>query len=209
MDSIFLDGVEYRCFDHIYAVSREGKFLRYGEPFDRFSTHTMGYVVVGRQRLAHRVVATCWCERGAGATHVHHKNHDKTDNRADNLEWVSPKEHIGDRHIATAGRQSMTESAKQKLREYRAGRTTSDSTKEKQRRAALRLGCRPPPSPKGVTMSPEGLAKAQAAKSRSCVVDGVAYASFTEAGLARGEKAHSLRKRCLSPNFPNYQLGSG
>lgn len=44
---------------------------------------------------------------------------------------------------------------------------------------------------------------------RACVIDGVRYASFNVAGEALGAKPHTLRKRCLSPNFPSYQLAEG
>jgi hypothetical protein len=42
---------------------------------------------------------------------------------------------------------------------------------------------------------------------RACIVDGVSYASFNEAGKALGMKPHTLRKRCLSQSFPSFQLG--
>ena len=208
--SIFLDGVEFRYFDHIYAVSREGKFLRYGEPFDGLRIRPDGYFTVGRKRLAHRVVASCWCERPEGASLVHHKNHDKGDNRAVNLEWVSPKEHVGERHRDTIGRHQVSEETRHKLREYRLGRTTSEMTKLKQQIAAFRLGSKPPRRPMGAVMGEEFREKCRlnSTKSRACVVDGVSYRSFQEASLARGEKPRTLRRRCLSPNFPNYQLGS-
>jgi len=197
-------------FDHIYAVSRDGKFLRHGEPFEGFGEkHKGGYLTVGRQRLAHRMVATCWCDRPPGATQVHHKNENKRDNRADNLEWLTAAEHQSDRHGDNPRGHKMSDAGKDRLRQLRLGSRTSEETKLKQRLANLRLGIKPPPAPKGVTMSPEGLRKAIECRFQPCIVDGVRYASFTEAGKARGERPHSLRKRCLSPNFSNYQLLPG
>ena len=44
-------------------------------------------------RTVHRVVAEAFLERPEGGTEVHHKNGDKTDNRAENLEWVNKADH--------------------------------------------------------------------------------------------------------------------
>ena len=56
MISFTMDGIEYRMFDHLYAVSRCGKVLRRMEPCTP-AKHPGGYLVLGRQRLMHRVVA--------------------------------------------------------------------------------------------------------------------------------------------------------
>lgn len=210
MKRIFYDGVEYRCFDHIYAVSRDGKFLRHGKPFGGLRPHPQGYLTVGRRRLAHRVVAACWCDRPEGADTVHHVNHDKTDNRAENLEWTTQSEHVRSHHPRSSAGHRMSEAGKARLRALRLGSTAPDSVRQKLRDAMLRLGHRPPPRPKGSKMGDAFRAKCSqnSANAQRCVIDGVAYASFNEAGAARGEKPHSLRKRCLSPNFPNYRLGS-
>ena len=206
MLSTTFEGVEYRFYDHLYAVSKCGRFLRKLRPFEP-RTRQDGYLDVGRQRLAHRMVATCWCERPEAARHVHHINHDKSDNRAENLEWVAPKEHFGDRHPNT-GKHVVPESTKQRLRTLRLGAVTSEETKQKQREASLRLGCKPPPRPKGTKMGPEALAKMSenSPNARACEIEGVRYASFREAGKALGMKPHTLRKRCISQNFPSYQL---
>lgn len=40
----------------------------------------------------------------------------------------------------------------------------------------------------------------------ACEIDGIRYASFNVAGEALNAKPHTLRKRCLSKNFPSYRL---
>ena len=38
----------------------------------------------------------------------------------------------------------------------------------------------------------------------SCVIDGITYRSFAEAARLTGIHRFTIRKRCLSKNFPNY-----
>lgn len=200
------DGTVYRFYDHLYAVSRCGKVLRKLEPYEPVARPD-GYCSVGRRRLLHRVVATCWCDKPEGAHHVHHKNHDKSDNRASNLEWLTPKQHLGDHHGDTPRGLSMTEAGKQKLRELRTGSVTSEATKQKQREASIRLGSKPPPRPVGTKCSEAAIAKMRenSPNAMQCEIFGVVYRSFSEAGQALGQKPHTLRKRCLSKNFPDYK----
>ena len=42
-----------------------------------------------KQCLVHRLVATAFCENPKGYTEVNHISEDKSDNRAENLEWCS------------------------------------------------------------------------------------------------------------------------
>lgn len=44
-------------------------------------------------RLVHRLVAIAWIDTDDKSKEVHHKNRIKTDNRADNLQWLSRLEH--------------------------------------------------------------------------------------------------------------------
>ena len=44
-------------------------------------------------KCVHRMVAEAFLERKEEETQVHHINEDKSDNRAENLMWVTPKEH--------------------------------------------------------------------------------------------------------------------
>ena len=103
----------------------------------------------------------------------------------------------------------MTEEGKQRLRTLRLGTKASEETKQKQREASLRLGCKPPQRPVGTKMSDESRTRMSenSPNAQSCIVDGVSYASFNEAGKALGLKPHTLRKRCLSQGFPSFQLG--
>lgn len=59
-----------------------------------------GYFVVklsgrnGGQILLHRLVASVWCDKPDGANQVNHKDGNKGNNSAENLEWVTASENI-------------------------------------------------------------------------------------------------------------------
>lgn len=182
MKTLTHEGVIYKVFDHLYAVSKDGKLLRGLAPHTPIK-HPMGYLIAGRQRLVHRMVAICWLEKPEPANHVHHKNGDKTDNRASNLEWVTPQEHIGKRHTRPKGVYRWTEESRDKLRAYRTGRKDSPKTRAKKAAILARV------SPK-----------------RVCEVNGVRYHSIPAAGRALGMHQSTVRQRCLSKYFPNFKL---
>ena len=46
----------------------------------------------GKAYSVHRLVAEAFCKKREGASEINHRNEDKTDNRAENLEWVTHKE---------------------------------------------------------------------------------------------------------------------
>lgn len=98
------------CYRHYLRWRKYGDPLGAAAPRTRAVKKTTGYVRVKRTghpeadawgwALEHRVVAhDTWGPIPAGF-HVHHKNHDRTDNRPENLEVVSPSEH-GRRHRET------------------------------------------------------------------------------------------------------------
>jgi hypothetical protein len=80
-----------------------------------------------------------------------------------------------------------------------------EATRQKIREAMLRNGHYPPPQ-YGRKMTEANKKKLREARSQACEVDGIRYPSFTAAGKARGERPLTLRKRCLSPNFPSYRI---
>ena len=206
MLSITFNGIEYRFYDHLYAVSACGLVLRQLKPFTPIQRQD-GYLSVGRQRLLHRMVATCWLVKPDTTFHVHHINKVKSDNRASNLQVVSPKEHRA-YHSDNPLAHTMSDAGRQKLRALRLGSKTTEATKQKQRIATLRLGLRPPVPVPGYKHSNEAIAKMRenSHNASACEIDGIVYRSFSQAGEALGIKPHTIRKRCLSANFPSCRL---
>lgn len=182
MISFMMNDVEYRRFDHLYAVSRCGKVLRNLLPYTP-SRRGDGYLGIGRQRLMHRVVAACWLEDFDPKKQVHHKNEIKDDNRAENLECLTPKEHFGDRHDGNSGRYERTEITRQKLRDFRTG--FKDTPEARAKKAAILDRVAP--------------------KTR-CSYQGTVYPSVAAAGRALNIHPSTFRQRCNSKYFPDYQL---
>ena len=205
MLSFLLDGVEYRPYDHLYSVSSCGKFLRKLKPYEPKLRHD-GYASLGRRLLAHRVVATVWCDKPEGADHVHHINHNKADNRAENLEWMLQSKHISEHHNKSSVGHKMSEEGKSRLRTLRLGSITSEETKQKQREASLRLGLKPPAKAKGYKHADSSKLKMSenSPNALPCVIFGVVYPSVKVASEKLGLKRLTLRKRILSPNFTEY-----
>jgi hypothetical protein len=181
MISFTMNGIEYRSYDHIYAVSRCGKVLRQLQPYTP-TKHTAGYLSLGRRRLMHRVVAACWIEGFTPDKHVHHINGDKTDNRAENLECLTAKEHMAERHLGLHGRYTRTEVTRQKLRDFRTGR--KDTEEVRLTKAAILHDVCP---------------KTQ------CLFQNILYPSVAAAARVVGIPPSTFRQRCNSKNFPDYK----
>lgn len=84
-----------------YEVSDAGRVRKVGRCVRKIQVDRHGYgrvqVYLPQNRkhfYVHRLVAEVFCDGYAPGMQVNHKNHDKLDNRASNLEWVSADENI-------------------------------------------------------------------------------------------------------------------
>ena len=183
MLSVTANGIEYKFFSPSYAVSKCGKILRRLVPFAP-RVRPDGYLDVGSGGLVHRMVAFCWLEKPLHSHHVHHKDHDRSNNHADNLEWITPQEHMRERHAHHGPRYRMTEDIRQKIRTARIGFKDTPETREKKKSILLRI----------------------IKRKLTCEINGIRYRSFLNASKVLGLHFHTVRYRCLSKNFLNYQL---
>jgi hypothetical protein len=60
------------------------------------TTNKYHYISLGQSKnnSVHRMVASAFCFKPEGKDHVDHINSIRTDNRAENLQWVTPQENI-------------------------------------------------------------------------------------------------------------------
>jgi len=209
MNKTIINGVEYRHFDHLYAVSREGVALNLKKMVIAEPWIANGYYGIGRKRMLHRMVAICWLDLDPNLgrlIHVHHKDENPLNNHADNLELVTPKDHAH-KHPGR-GKQHMPESAKIKLRNKRLGIKHSKETKDRISQSLKAHRNEPWKNNGGhlhTKATKEKMSK-NSPRNTKCCIEGIIYPSFTFAGKARNERPLTLRKRCLSDNFPEYQV---
>lgn len=83
-----------------YQISNMGR-VRHNETILKPYPNSCGYLRVGlykegkhRKELIHRLVANAFIDNPYNLPVVNHKNEDKEDNRAINLEWVTMKENL-------------------------------------------------------------------------------------------------------------------
>lgn len=90
-----------------YLVSNMGR-VRSVNPYNNAKPHLLSiidngngylYVSLRKQRerknfYVHRLVAEAFCERPDGCNYIDHIDHDRANNKATNLEWVTQKENI-------------------------------------------------------------------------------------------------------------------
>lgn len=109
--------VKHPCYD-VYAT-REGRI--YSSVKGLNGSSDRGYIKIGLRRpvrvslWAHRVVADIFVDGKFTGAQVNHKNGIKDDNRAENLEWVTPAENT--RHAMQEGlsRSVATDAEKQDM----------------------------------------------------------------------------------------------
>lgn len=203
MDSIGVNGIVYRFFNNTYAVSRCGKILR--KLTLRAPTKHGDYLAVGKF-LIHRMVAKCWLDGFETHKHVHHKDRDKHNNNADNLECLTVKEHMSDRHAGENGHYVRTEETREKIRQSRLGKTMLEETKAKIRASSIGKEHNYPSERKPNPKESNEQRSLHHHRNLACQVFGITYRSFAEASIATGIHRFTLRKRCLSKNFPEYEI---
>ncbi len=83
----------------VYEVSNHGRVRSHVSKTPRLLTPTNnghGYMSVmlkdHTRRYVHRLVAAAFCGRPSGANYVNHKDFDTSNNRDENLEWVTAKQ---------------------------------------------------------------------------------------------------------------------
>lgn len=79
-------------------VVKSGYSRRFdGRILSPFIAKTTGYLQVkihGKKYSVHRMIAFAFCNGYVDGLHVNHKNGVRADNRAENLEWVTPSENV-------------------------------------------------------------------------------------------------------------------
>lgn len=90
-----------------YEIRSDGQIIGpRGKPL-KYHVSNAGYYRVwirGKNRSVHRLVAQAWVENPDAKPHVNHKDGDKLNNCADNLEWVTQSEnqkHAYDKGLQT------------------------------------------------------------------------------------------------------------
>ncbi len=118
------------------SVGNMGTIIKPNGRQAKQSAHSLGYLSVGitigdkcKVMKAHRVIALTWCDNPSNKATVNHKNGIKTDNRAENLEWMTLSEnhlhaHATGLHTGSAGttRKPHSDATKQRMREAKLGR---------------------------------------------------------------------------------------
>lgn len=94
-----MEWVDIREYTGLYFINNIGAIKNKNGTIKKSRKCTNGYLKVTLSKngkktthLVHRLVATAFIDNHSNLKYVNHKNGNKADNRAENLEWVTPKQ---------------------------------------------------------------------------------------------------------------------
>lgn len=129
----------WKLVNEKYEVSTVGNVRRIGKDENiNLCANNAGYftVYIGKHVLVHRLVAMTFIPNPEGKKEVNHKNGIKTDNRVENLEWVTRSENLAHRYNVLGIRgvnygRKLSDEWKKKLSEATKGRPKSEEWRRK------------------------------------------------------------------------------
>ena len=126
---IFSKNGKLRC-GALWEVSNLGNVRKNGDVHIPYFKKSIGYLVFGGEYFVHRAVAELFLDNPENKPTVDHQNRIRTDNRAINLRWATPKEQAENRDNEANSKRMIGN-------KNFLGRKHSEETKAKMRAAAL------------------------------------------------------------------------
>lgn len=112
-------GLAYKVSNHGDVIGRRGRILAQHKNSDGYMTVTLGSGKCRDRVKVHRVIAECFIPHDVSKNEVNHKDFNRANNNANNLEWVTHVDnirysyaagrHIGSRSHERNGRSLLTE----------------------------------------------------------------------------------------------------
>lgn len=198
MNVLISNGVTYRQFNSKYFVSSDGVVLK-NLIITKPDPVVKRYLRVSGN-LVHRMVAECWLENPFNLREVHHIDHNPLNNNVTNLEWISRKDHCGEKHKGSTGKYTRTAVHKQRIRECRQGSIMAEEVKSKISSSVKNHF----DNPDNLLKYRESLKTRRNGNISPCEIDGIRYESISHASRELGILSGTIRVRLFSKNFPTW-----